>query len=91
MARRKADELNALERDIARDRRALAETLLALRRRRAHDPRVLAHAGAKPAVPPRSRLGLAIGGLVGLAFIVPRILVRMSAGRPVGDARDRLP
>jgi ferric-dicitrate binding protein FerR (iron transport regulator) len=84
-------ELDRLEQEIQSHRRAVAATWRALRHRRADEPADLAHAGAKPAAPRRSAAGLALGGLVGLALVVPRLLVRMSAGAPVGAARDRLP
>jgi hypothetical protein len=86
MARRRNPDLNDLERDAAASRRAIAETLLALRRRRrarASHPVPLDYAGAKPDRPVARGISVA-GALVGLAFIVPRILVKMSQGRDVG-------
>jgi hypothetical protein len=87
MARRKNPDLGALERDVAQSRRALADTLRALRRRRsaetAADPAPLDHAGAKPG---RSAAGgiSVVGALVGLALVVPRILVKLSHGEEAG-------
>jgi hypothetical protein len=86
MARRKKPDLGALERDVAQSRRALAETLRALRGRRsagkAADPAPLDRAGAKPG---RSAAGgiPVLGALVGLALVVPRILVKLSRGEEV--------
>jgi hypothetical protein len=89
MARRN-EELNELEQDIARRRRDIAETWRALRGGKARPSAELAHAGAKPAQPRRSAAGIAVGALVAFALVVPRIVGRMQAGQPVGEARDRL-
>ena len=90
MARRKK-ELDALERDILLCRRELRRTWAELRGRKAPAPGELAHAGAKPGAAKRSAFGIAVGALLGAALVVPRIVTRMNAGEPVGDARDRLP